>query len=819
MDARTALLTALPPAAKLRGPGIGRETDMGTDEGYGIGTPTRRVEDLRFVRGLGRYTDDIRFPDEAHMVVLRSPHAAARIRGIDVGAARAAPDVLAVLTGADVVADGLGTLHTMVQRHRRDGTPMARPPYRILALDQVRFVGDAVVIVVAETREAAEAAAEHIAVDYEVLPSVTDAVEAVRPGAPAVWDEVPDNVAFVFEQGDKAAVDAAFGRAHHVARLDFRITRVSANPLEPRNAIGVYDPAEDRYVLYAGTQAPHKIRSELAEKTLFVPVNRLRVVSPDVGGAFGMKGAPFPEYALVLWAARKLGRPVRWSAGRSESFLSDYHARDNVSTVELALDEHGIFLALRIKTLANLGAYLAFNTPHSPTNNLGGLAGVYRTPHIHAEVLGVHTHTQPTAPYRGAGRPEASYAVERIIDVAADELGIDRVELRRRNMIPPEAMPFRTGLVFTYDSGEFEKVMDLALDAADWTGFAARRAESARRGKLRGIGIANPIEIAGGPFRNPNEEGAEIRFDPGGGVTLLLGTHNHGQGHETAFRQLAVALLGVDPAEIRVLNGDTDVVAHGRGTFGSRSLMAGGTALLRAADKIVAKAKSIAAHLLEADESDIVLMNGRFTVAGTDKGVRIEEVARASYTAGKLPEGAEYGLDALVIAPPPEASFPNGCHVCEVEIDPETGAVEVLGYTVADDVGVIVNPLLVKGQIHGGVAQGLGQALLESVVYDTGQIVTGSFMDYAMPRADSMPPVHVVSHEVPTPTNPLGVKGAGEAGTVGALPAVINAVVDALRPLGVTHLDMPASPERVWSAIQAARAAAESGVPAANLRF
>jgi aerobic carbon-monoxide dehydrogenase large subunit len=776
---------------------------------FRIGAAVPRVEDLRLVRGRGRYTDDVEAANAAHMAVVRSPHAAARITGVDVSDALAAPGVLTVLTGADAVADGLGLLRTSVERKRRDGRPMARPPYRLLALDEVHFAGDAVAIVVAETRAAAFDAADLVVVDYEDRPSVTEAAEAVRAGAPAVWpDEVPDNVSFLFEQGDRAAAEAAFARADHVTTLDFRVTRVTASPIEPRNAVGWYDPLEDRYTLYAGTQGPHKLKSELAETTLKIPAHKLRVVSPDVGGAFGMKNSPFPEYGLLLWAARRVGRPVRWTATRAESFLSDYHGRDNHSTVELALDKDGIFLALRIRTLANLGAYLGFNTPHPSTNNLGGLAGTYRTPHIHAEVLGVFTNTQPMAPYRGAGRPEATYAVERVIDVAADELGLDRVELRRRNLIPPEAMPFKTGLVFSYDSGEFEKNMDRVLAEADWAGFGRRRKEAASRGRLRGIGIANAIEIAGGPFKNPNEESAEIRFDGDGDVTLLMGTHNHGQGHETSFRQLAVSLLGVAPERVRIVAGDTDAVAHGRGTFGSRSMMAGGTALVRAADKIVAQGKAVAAHMLEAGESDIVFEDGRFTVAGTDRGVRIEDVAKTSYAAGKLPPGAEYGLSALVIATPPEATFPNGCHVCEVEIDEETGEVEIVKYVVVDDVGTVINPLLVKGQIHGGVAMGVGQALLENLVYEpgSGQMVTGSFMDYAMPRADDMPAMNVISSPVPTPNNPLGVKGAGEAGTVGALPVVMNAVVDALRPLGVTHLDMPASPARVWAAIQKARA-------------
>lgn len=774
----------------------------------GIGAALPRVEDLRLLRGLGRYTDDHRIADAVHLVFVRSPHAAARMRGIAVEAARAAPGVLGVFTGADLEASGLGTLHTMVERKRRDGSPMPRPPYRILSTDAARFVGDPVAAVVAESRSQARDAAELVEVDWDPLPAVTDAAEALAPGAPAVWpDQAPDNLCFVFELGDRAATDAAFARARHVVSLDFRVTRVSANPMEPRAAIGMWDEAEERWTLLSGMQIPHKIRSELAEKTLLVPPSRLRIISPDMGGAFGMRGSPTQEHAMVLWAARRLGRPVRWVADRTEAFLSDFHARDNISTVELALDEEGIFLGLRVRTVAGLGAYLALNTPHSPTNNLGGLAGVYRTPHIHAEVLGAFTNTQPTAPYRGAGRPEATYAVERVIDLAADRMGLDRVELRRRNLIPKEAMPFRTGLVFTYDSGDFERGMDLALQVADWAGFPSRREEAARRGRLRGIGIANAIEVAAGPFRAPNEEGVEIRFDPSGEATLLLGTHNHGQGHETVFRQLAVSMLGLEFSRVRILQGDTDVVPHGRGTFGSRSLAAGGTAMGRAAARIIERGKQIAAHLLEAAATDIEFEAGRFTVAGTDRSLRIEEVARAAYTPGRLPPGEEYGLAALSIAIAEEATFPNGCHVCEVEVDPETGEVTVLRYVVVDDVGNVVNPLLLKGQIHGGVAQGLGQALFERIAYDpdSGQIVTASFMDYQMPRALDLPMVEVHGNHHPTPNNPLGVKGAGEAGTVGALPVVINAVVDALRPLGVTHLDMPASPERVWAAIQAAR--------------
>ncbi len=770
---------------------------------FRIGAAALRVEDQRFLRGLGRYVDDIRLPGETHMVVIRSPHAAAGIRKIDATAARSMPGVLAVLTGADAEAEGLGPIRTSVARHQRDGSPMVEPPYRILCTDGARFAGDAVAIVVADTLAQALEAAEAVHVDYEPAVAVTDVVEAVKPQAPAVWQNVPNNVSFVFNLGDQQAVDAAFAKAHHVSTLNFRISRVSANSIEPRNAAATYDPADGRFVLYASTQIPHKVRSELAHNTMRIPEARLRVISPDVGGAFGMKGSPYPEYALVLWAAKRVGRPVRWTATRSESLLSDYHARDNVTTVQLALAEDGEFLALRVRTLANLGAYLSFNTPHPPTNNLGGLAGVYRTPHIHVEAQGIYTHTQPTAPYRGAGRPEATFAIERIIDVAARELGIDRVALRRRNLIRKEEMPFKTGLVYTYDSGDFEKNIELALEAADWAGFEARRTEALSRNCLRGIGLVHPIEISGGPFRNPNEEGAEIRFDPSGDVTLLMGSHNHGQGHETAFRQLIVSFLGVDPSHVRVVAGDTDIVRHGRGTFGSRSMMAGGSALRRAADLIIERARVLAAFSLEADASDLEFVQGEFRVTGTDRAVRIEEVAKLSYRAGTLPAGADYGLAAGAVVVPEEATFPNGCHICEVEIDCETGAPEIVNYVVVDDVGTVINPLLVKGQIHGGLAQGIGQALQEAVVYDPdGQMLSGSFMDYAMPRAHMMPTINVISNAVPTTKNFLGVKGAGEAGTVGSLVGVTNAVLDALRPAGIEDVEMPLTSARIWTALR-----------------
>jgi aerobic carbon-monoxide dehydrogenase large subunit len=773
---------------------------------FGIGQSLPRSEDLRLLRGRGRYTDDIVLPRQAALYVLRSPHAAARIRAIDTNAALAAPGVITILTGQDAEADGLGTFTSRVTRPRPDGRPNFVPPFRVLALDRVRRVGDAVAAIVAESLAAAKDAAELIEIDYEALPSVTATAEAAKPGAPAVWDEVPDNVCFVYELGDKASVEAAFAGAAHVAELDFTVSRVSTNSMEMRNAIGSYEERDGRYTLYVGAQAPHTLRGELAEAILKIPQDQLRVISPDVGGGFGMKGGAYPEWALVLWASRRIGRPVRWQAERGESLLSDFHARDNVSHVTLALDAGGNFLALKVATTVNLGATLAMMGIHCGTGNLGGLAGTYRTPHILATVTGVFSNTNPTAPYRGAGRPEASYAIERVIDIAARKLGVDRAELRRRNLIPEEAMPFKTGLVFTYDSGEFEKNLDAALAMADWAGFETRRAAAQARGKLRGIGIASVIEIAGGPADRPMEEGAEIRFDAGGNVLVLVGSHSHGQGLETAFAQVVNHALGIPPERVRVVCGDTDQVYHGKGTFGSRSAMAGSTALVHAAARIVDKAKAIAAHLLEASPLDLEFTDGRFTVAGTDRTIDLGEIAKASFLPARLPPDMDLGLSGAAIVAPDKASFPNGCHICEVEIDRDTGKVAVIAYWVVDDVGRMLNPMLVKGQIHGGVAQGLGQALLEEVVYDRdgGQLLSGSFMDYAMPRASDMPDIEAAANEVLTTGNPLGVKGAGEAGAVGALPAIMNAIADALSPLGIDHLDMPATPERVWRAIQAA---------------
>jgi carbon-monoxide dehydrogenase large subunit len=774
-----------------------------TVEKFAIGQSVRRLEDPRLVRGLGRYSDDVSLPREVRAVLVRSPHAHARIRGADPAAALAAPGVLAVLTAAELAADGVGNLPTDRGRKRRDGTPAFPTPRPALARGRVRHVGDPVALVVAETHAQALDAAERLVIDYEPLPAVTATADALRPGAPAVWEEAPDNVAFLAEAGQREAVARAFASASRVARVDFVVTRVAAAPLEPRAAVGEYDRRSGRYTLHTGIQAPHGTRALVAD-ILKVPQAQVRVVTGDVGGSFGMRSGIYPEMVLVLWAARRLGRPVKWTSDRREGFVTDEHGRDNLSTVELALGADGTFLALRVAINLNVGAYLTQRSAGPGTNNIGGVAGVYTTPVIHHQTTGVFTNTTPTGPYRGAGRPEATYAIERVIDVAARELGVEPVALRRQNLIPPSAMPFKTGLVFTYDSGDFGRGMDLALSMADAAGFEKRRAEARTRGKLRGLGLANAIEVAGGPYTSVNPDTAEIRVNPDGSVIVFTGSTSMGQGNETAFAQIVSERLGVPPARIQVLWGDSDALGAGRGNGGSGALTVGGSAVVRASEKIVERGRRIAARMLEAAPEDVQLRDGRFAVAGTDRGVTFAEVARTAYQPRQLPAGMEPGFSETAAFTPPAVTFPNGCQVCEVEVDPETGVVRIVRHAVVDDVGRMVNPMLVKGQIHGGVVQGLGQALFEELVYDpqSGQLMAGSFMDYAMPRADDMPLFEVESHEVPTQVNPLGAKGVGEAGTVGALPALVNAVNDALAPLGVRHLDMPMTPERVWRAIR-----------------
>ena len=776
---------------------------------FGIGQPVRRFEDKRLLSGNGRFQNDVNLLGQAHAVVLRSPHAHAAIRAIDLSAARAAPGVLAIYTGDDLVAAGIGTMGVPFQRKRPDGSPMFWRAHLGLAVARVRYVGEPVAFVVAESLAQAKDAAELIEIDFDVLPSVTDTSEAAA-GKHAVWDECPDNISNLFESGSKVAAEAAFANAAHIVKRRYVISRVFAHFMEPRGAIGVWDPGEERYTLYADVQYPHRVRQALATRIFKIPESRIRVISGDVGGGFGTKGWQYPEHRLVLFAAKRLRRPVKWSCERSEAVLADEHARDNISEAELALDADGRFLGLRVKTFANVGAYISSERNLLATfSNVGTLTGVYDIPAAHVAVLAVMANTNGTAPYRGAGRPEATYVIERLIDDAARELGHDPVELRAKNLIARDKIPYKSALGLNYDSGDFPANQRKVLELADWAGFPARREESRRRGKLRGIAIANPIEKAAGP----GNEFAEIRFHPSGNLTLLMGSKNQGQGHETVFKQILNERLGIDPAGVQYIDGDTDRVAFGIGTNGSRSTVIGGSALWMAADKIIAKGRRIAAHLLEAAEADIEFAvgdsGGDFAVAGTDRRISIADVAKASFQVGRLPPGFEGGLFETGTFAPADNTYPNGSHVCEVEIDPETGELDILNYVVVDDVGTVVNPIGLKGQIHGGIMQGLGQAVMEQVVYDreSGQMLTGSFMDYAMPRADALGPITVESNPCPTKLNPLGAKGAGEAGTVGALPVIVNAVLNALAPLGVKHIDMPATSARIWQAMQNSRAA------------
>ena len=764
---------------------------------FAIGQGVSRFEDPRLVRGDGRYTDDIKLPGLAHGVVLRSPHAHAKIKSIDTAAAKSAPGVLAVLTSADIKAAGYGDLPVPGGLKRRDGSPMYRSRYPILVEDRVRWIGDSVAFVVAETVAQALDAAEMITVDYEELPAVTSTAEAPKPGAPRVWDDCPDNICFVELIGDKAAVDAAFARAAHVTRHRFVINRITAATMEPRGAVGDYSAADGRYTIYTPIQRPHPTRADLA-KLLKVPESKVRIVTGDTGGSFGMKSPIFNETPLVLLASKLTGRPVKWISTRTEAFLSDAQARDNVTEAELALDKNGIFIAFHVKTFAAIGAYLQHSMP-AFVLNAGTLAGVYRTPAMHVDITAVFSNTNPMRPYRGNGRPEAAYVIERMVDLAAAELGMDPTELRRRNYVPPSAMPFKTGLTFTYDSGEFEKNMDLALDLADRKGVKARKAEARKRGKLLGFGLSNTIERAGAP----STEGAEVRFDRSGSLILFSGSNSQGQGHETVFKQLVCDRLGLDPKEAQYIQGDTDQVFYGEGTGGSRSATLAGSAFHLATEKVVTKARAIAANMLKVEEADLKFDEGVYSTNKTNRTLSVKEIAAASFDTANLPSGMEPGLFATAVYKAPVNNYPNGCHTCELEIDRETGKVEITRYSVVDDFGTVLNPLLLHGQVHGGIAQGAGQALMEDIHFDaSGQLVTASFMDYAMPHAHDLCDMEVESNPVPTKTNPLGVKGAGEAGCVGALPAVANALVDALSEFGVRHIEMPATPERIWRAMR-----------------
>ena len=758
---------------------------------FGVGQPVPRSEDPRFLTGRGRYVDDLVLPRMAHGAVLRSPYAHARIAAIDAGAARAVPGVLAVLTGEDYRTDGLGSIPCYSIDDAIMTAPARRTATPALALDAARHVGAPVAFVVAETRDRALDAAELVSVEYEELAAAVDAA--------AAWPETPDNRCFAVEMGDRDATEAAFASAHRVAALALYNNRIAAVPMEPRGAVGEYNAADDRYRLHLSCQNPHRVRQFLAQGVFGIPESRLSVVARDVGGGFGMKGGVFPEDALVLWAARRLDRPVKWIAERGESLASDTHARDQRAIAEMALDEEGRILGLRVEADYNLGAHLAAGAGISPVHSTTLYSGVYAIPAIRATARAAYTNTAWTSPYRGAGRPEATYLLERLIDKAARETGIDAIELRRRNLIAPAAMPYRTALALEYDSGEFEGAMDDALELADWDGFAGRRAETEARGLLRGRGIACFVESAA-----MSNERMEIRFDASGSVTVIAGTFSHGQGHETVYAQMVSEWLGVDFASIRLVQGDTETVSIGRGTFGSRSMTVGGSALRIAADKVIERGGEIAAHLLEAAKDDIEFDAGSFTVAGTDRSMSIVEVAGAAYAPFGFPAELGLGLDGVGDYAAGPGNFPNGCQIAEVEVDPETGAVDLVRFSAVDDVGRALNPLLLAGQIHGGIAQGAGQALMEDVVYDrgTGQLLTGSLMDYALPRAGDLPSFALGTHDVPTSSNPLGVKGAGESGTVSAAPAVIHAILDALAPLGIADIAMPARPERVWRAIR-----------------
>jgi aerobic carbon-monoxide dehydrogenase large subunit len=764
---------------------------------FGIGQPVPRLEDPRFITGRGRYVDDIDLPRQVYGVVVMSPHAHARIKTIDTAKAKAAPGVLAVLTGADVAADKLGSL-IPVMPEDMGGPKGYRTPRAILSSGKVRAVGDRVAFVVAETLAQARDAAELVEVDYEPLPAVTTVEEAVKPGAPAVWDENPGNVAVALMMGDKNATDAAFANAKHVVAVKLVNNRVVPSSIEPRVALGQYHPESDSYTLHATSQNPHGHRAHLSGDVLKVPQTKLRVISPDVGGGFGMKGAIYPEDALVLWASHRCGgRPVKWTSTRSEAFLGDAHGRSQVVSGELALDDKGKILGLRVSALHDMGSHVFDASMVVPLFALKLAPGVYQVPAVLAAGKAVLTNTPPLQPYRGAGRPEATYLIEQLLDRAARVIGIDPIEIRRRNFVPPSAMPHKLHSGIAFDSGDFMHVMDECLKLADWNGFSKRAAESKKNGKLRGRGVGYFIEEAA-----IFNDRMVIRFDPGGTLSILAGTHSHGQGHQTVYAQMVHEWLGVPIETISFIQGDTNEVAVGRGTYGSRSMHVGGNALKKAADAIIEKAKPMAAMMLEAAVGDIEFKDGSFHIVGTDRAIPLTAVAQSLHRPMFLPPQFEVGLEASGTFAAEPSNFPNGCHVCEVEIDPETGVVALVRYAAVDDVGRIMNRLLCEGQIHGGVAQGVGQALMESVVFDAdGQLVTGSFQDYAMPRADDFPELVSELTEVPATTNPLGVKGAGEAGATGAPPAIIGAILDALRPLGIDHIDMPATPDRIWQVI------------------
>ena len=769
--------------------------------GYGIGQPVRRVEDKRFVTGKGRYVDDIRFADLVHAAIVMSPHAHAKIRSIDVTAARTAPGVLTVLTGADLDAEGIGKFPPLFMPEDAGGPPGFRTARPALCTDRVRCVGDRVAFVVAETLAQARDAAEMIDVDYEPLPVVVTVEDAVAADAPKVWDECPDNISVTLRFGDKSKVEEAFSRAHLVVSRKLVNNRLAPNALEPRCSVGVYDEAEGAFTLYASSQNPHGARTMLATALLRIPEIKLRVIAPDVGGGFGLKADPYPEDLLVLLAARRCGRPVKYLATRSESLIADTHGRDQVVTGEMALDENGRILAVRSRALHALGAYAVSAVMAQLNFGCRLITNVYDIQTIDLAASAVFTNTAPLGVYRGAGRPEAVYLIERLMDEAAFRLDLDQAEIRRRNFIKSDQMPYLTPTFYKYDSGEFDALLTHCLADADWDGFPRRRAKSARRGRLRGRAVTSYIELAG-----VFNDRMELRFDPSGGVTIVAGTHSHGQGHATVFSQLVSEWLGIPFERVSYLQGDTAVVPFGRGTYAARSAMLGGNALRVAADTAIERARRLAAHFLKIDASEVDFDGGLFRARGTNRTMPMTEVVKAFYYKGGIPIDLGLSLDSAGTWGSDNPNFPNGCHICEVEVDPATGVPTIDRYFVIDDTGRALNPMICEGQIVGGLAQGIGQALMECVVYEreTGQLVSGTFTDYCMPRIDDFTDFHLVLHNVPCKRIPLGVKGVGESGAIGAPPTVINAILDALRERGVEHIDMPATPARIWQALREA---------------
>ena len=777
----------------------------------GIGARMTRTEDRRFLRGKGNYVDDINRPGQHHAVFVRSPHAHANINSIDTSAASAAPGVSGVFVGDDMVADAVGPLICGWAISSKDGSPMNMPGHMPLSVGKVTYVGDPVAIVIAETLQQAKDAAEQVNVDWEELPANVNGASA--EGSAQLHENAPNNVCFDWHLEDnKAAVDEAFAGAAHVTSLEVVNNRLVPNPMEPRAAIGEYNTATEDITFYTTSQNPHVARLVLSAFSGLIAEHKLRVIAPDVGGGFGSKIYVYSEDVAVVWACRKIGGTVKWTSDRSEAFLSDAHGRDHVTKAELALDGEGKFLALKVSTIANLGGYMSLFSSAVPTYMYATLlAGQYTTPLVYAEVKTVFTNTTPVDAYRGAGRPEATFILERIVEAAARELNMDPGELRRKNLIQPDQFPYQTPTVHNYDIGDYGASLDKAIGIADTAGFAGRKEQSKANGKLRGLGYCNYIEACGiAPSAAVGAlgggvglwEAAQVRFNPTGNVTVFTGTHSHGQGHETAFAQVVSEQLGVPVENIEVVHGDTDKGPFGMGTYGSRSIAVGGSAIIKAGEKIIDKGKKIAAHALEAAVDDIEFADGNFTVAGTDKAMNIAEVAFTAYVPHNYPEGVEPGLDESAFYDPLNFSFPSGTHVCEVEIDPETGTVDIVNYVAVDDFGTVINPLIVEGQVHGGIVQGVGQALTEGASYDdNGQLITGSFLDYCMPRADDVPSFTVDTTSTPSPLNPLGVKGCGEAGAIAAPAAVMNAVTDAL---GTENIDMPATPEKVWRTAQAA---------------